>query len=191
MTNAPRRRRLLAVAAAIIAVQAVGVIAYLQLKEAREADTDVPFRYERIDGVLPLPSIELLRHDGALQPPSELRGRPVLLHFWATWCPPCREELPGLLRFARSRPGLRVIAVAVDDDWAAVGQFFDGDVPAEVVRDPSGVLVKQYGVGGLPDTYLLDRGGIARMRFAGARNWRSAAALRALDLHAPERGGTR
>lgn len=179
--------------AVIIAAQALAVFVYFRLEEAREEGREVPFRYERIDGIPPLPTVELARPNGAVFSSSELRGRPVLLHFWATWCPPCREELPGLLRLARSQPGLRVVAVTVDDDWAVVGRFFDGNVPSEVVRDPSGVLVKQYGVRGLPDTYLLDRGGAARVRFAGARNWKSATTRRALEaqISEAERGGSK
>lgn len=188
MTNTPRRRRLIAMAAAIIAAQALAVFAYYQLEEAREEGREVPFRYERIDGSPPMPTVNFVRPNGSGFSSSELRGRPVLLHFWATWCPPCREELPSLLRLARSQPGLRVVAITVDDDWAVVERFFDENVPSEVVRDPSGVLVKQYGVGGLPDTYLLDRSGIARLRFAGARNWRSATALRTLQDPASEGG---
>ena len=192
MTAPSRRRRVVAIAAAVIAAQGLAVFAYVQLEEAREDGRETPFRYERIDGSPRLPTVELVKPNGAFLSTSELRERPVLLHFWATWCPPCREELPGLLRFARSQPGLRVVAVTVDDDWAVVARFFDGDVPSEVVRDPSGALVKQYGVGGLPDTYLLDRNGAARLRFAGARNWRSATARRALDAELQQwAGGSR
>jgi thiol-disulfide isomerase/thioredoxin len=99
-------------------------------------------------------------------------GRFQLVHFWATWCPPCRKELPTLLEMAaRNRHRFQVWAITTDHDWRAVRQFIEGDVPSVVVRDPSGAASRSYGVTGLPDSYLVDPRGRIRARFSGAQNW--------------------
>lgn len=183
----PWLRRALPTLAVIAALQAIAVLVYVQVERsrggAREEDS---FRYERVGGSPRLPAVELERADGTLLRTDDLRDRRVLLHFWASWCPPCREELPGLLQLGRAEPGLQVVALSLDDDWATVRQFFGGAVPQEVLRDPSGTLVKTYEVGSLPDTYLIDRDGAAALRFGGARDWRSRAAreLLARELEA-------
>ena len=183
MTSSAPRRLVLA-GLAMVTLQTIAVIAYRQVESSRKADAGDSFRYEVLGGSPPLPTVELVRADGTTLSSRELKGGPVLLHFWATSCPPCREELPGLLALGQDQPGLRVVAIAADDDWAPVGQFFGGKIPSAVVRDPGGSLAKRYEVGALPDTYLLDAGGAARVRFNGARDW---GAPQARDLVAQER----
>lgn len=105
-----------------------------------------------------------------------------LVHFWATWCPPCRKELPTLLEMARQNRGrLDVWAVTTDREWSTVGRFFEGDLPSIVVRDPSGVGSRAYGVTSLPDSYLIDPQGRIRARFSGAQNWNAREMDRILD----------
>lgn len=184
MTAHSPRRRLVFAGVAIATLQAIAIVAYRQVESSREAHAEEPFRYEVLAGSPPLPTGELVRSDGTTLSSLELKGGPVLLHFWATSCPPCRKELPGLLALAQEQPGLRVVALAGDDDWAPVREFFGGEVPAAVVRDLSGSFAKSYEVGALPDTYLLDASGAAKVRFNGARNWRTQ---QARDLIALER----
>ncbi len=176
MTATSTRRRLLFAAVALLVLQALAVLVYRSVENGRGASSEAPFRHEVIKGGPILPEISLVRSNGTQLPARDLRGQRVLLHFWATWCPPCREELPALLRLGQEHRHLRVIAVAVDRDWATLRRFFGGTIPPDVVRDPSGLLVKHYRVGGLPDTYLLDRSGAAKVRFAGARDWRNPSA---------------
>jgi thiol-disulfide isomerase/thioredoxin len=174
---------MLIAAAAILALQVLAVAAYLQIERGRRARDRASFAYQRIESAPPLPSIPLVRADGTSLRASELRGGPVLLHFWATWCAPCRTELPGLLELARSEPGLRVVALSLDEDWPVVRRFFSDAVPPEVVRDPSGAWLGAYGVSALPDSYLIARDGGAVLRFAGARAWDGAAARELMALH--------
>jgi thiol-disulfide isomerase/thioredoxin len=110
---------------------------------------------------------------------SELRvparsGRFQLFHFWATWCPPCRAELPMLFEMARTnRRRLSVVAISTDREWRAVDRFLGRRVPPMVARDPVGASAKAFGVTNLPDSYLVGPDGRVRARFSGAQQWTS------------------
>ena len=109
-------------------------------------------------------------------------GRFQLVHFWATWCPPCLKEFPTLLEMARrNRHRLQVWAVSTDRDWATVRRFHHGDMPSIVVRDPTGEGSRTYGVSELPDSYLIGPQGRIRARFSGAQNWSAPEMDRILD----------
>ncbi|MES2639611.1 MAG: TlpA disulfide reductase family protein [Myxococcota bacterium] len=98
--------------------------------------------------------------------------RDGLLHVWATWCAPCRDELPDLLDAAREA-GVPLVAFSVDESPASVSAFFGGQVPAEVVRDPG--IAAATGVWDLPATFRVDDGRLVE-RIDGAREWSSEGA---------------
>jgi len=180
---AGRLPRLVRPALVVLLVQGLAVLVYLGVERLRASGSKESFRYERLAAGRLVPDLTLVNPDGAARRLSDLRGKTVLLHFWATWCPPCREELPGLLALGRdlSRDGgLEVVAVTLDDDWAAVRSFFGGDVPSEVVQDKSSQSTHIYDVSALPDTYLVDPDGSLAMRFGGARDWRGQMARNVL-----------
>ena len=114
----------------------------------------------------------------------------MLVHFWATWCEPCREELPELIALSRelSDTRLTLLAISEDRDWKSVQTYFDGQVPPEILWDASGEGEKLYEVSTLPDTYLVDPKGRLILRFGGARDWSSPAAKRLLrdEFNRPE-----
>lgn len=125
----------------------------------------------------PPPEADLLfeRPDRGSERLSALVGRPVVLHLWATWCEPCREELPALLTFAEQANGWHVVAAAVDDSMAALGGFEparrgDGLHPA-VVRTALGPVARQYNVAALPVTLLFDAEGRLVQRWGGPQEW--------------------
>jgi thiol-disulfide isomerase/thioredoxin len=107
---------------------------------------------------------------------GELRGKVVFLHFWATWCPPCLIELPGLLRFVEGLDKERyaLLAVCVDNERPArIGEFVQSwgtDLP--VYLDPGGSLARRYGTIRFPETYVLDPEGGVCNKVIGAGEWR-------------------
>ena len=108
---------------------------------------------------------------------------PVLVHFWATWCAPCVEELPALLAFARGEPRLRLLAISLDPHWKAVRDFFPKGVPPEVVRAQVNTDAA-YRVSSLPETFLVDDSGAIRLRMEGERDWTDPAVRRAIRAQA-------
>ena len=109
------------------------------------------------------------------------RARPLLLHIWASWCGPCRAELPSLLEFGKKGPA-EVLAVSVDDDYNAAVRFFGGQVPAEVAWDGKIVLEPGLGVRTLPATFLVDPDGVLRFRWDGMQPWTEDSARFIRDL---------
>jgi cytochrome c biogenesis protein CcmG, thiol:disulfide interchange protein DsbE len=113
----------------------------------------------------PAPDFELERLDGGMLRLSELRGRPVIVNFWASWCLPCREEFP-LFRDVRARhaaDGLEIVGI-VHDDGPAAARAFATEYGAEwpMVLDPDDVAWRAYGGQLLPITFFIDRAGIVR-----------------------------
>lgn len=164
---------------AVLATLQLGALAvYLAVERGRGGAgrggaAEPPFAAERLGAREAAPAFTAQRRDGAAVPVSWPAGRTRLVHFWGTWCEPCRRELPGLLALARATPGLELVAVAIDDDWAAIAAFFDGGaVPPEVVLPTEAAIHKRYGASTLPDSYLVDRAGQLVERYHGARDWR-------------------
>ena len=101
------------------------------------------------------------------------RGHPVFVNFWATWCPPCAEEMPSMETLAAGLEGsdIRTLAVSVDDDWAAVKRFFNQGTRLGVVLDPSRDVAKSFGTTQFPETYFVDAQGRVRHYFINKRDW--------------------
>ena len=122
---------------------------------------------------------------------ADFRGRVVVINFWATWCGPCREELPALqaLAAALGGEGLAVVAISVDWDREPVARFAEQhglEVP--VLHDPTEAIARQHLANAWPTTVVVDRAGRVAYHVAGAWNWNSPgarAALHALLSEAP------
>jgi thiol-disulfide isomerase/thioredoxin len=174
-----RPARMAVVIGVLAAFQVAAYLVYRAVERSRSPRVAaVRFEAERLRGGEAAPALAGMRADGTrvyLSWPSE---RVRLVHFWATWCEPCRTELPGLLALGRDlrSQGIDVVAVAVDDDWADVRTFFDGDVPPEVIVASDPGVHKRFGVSTLPDSYVVARDGTLAERFHGARDWRTTAA---------------
>jgi peroxiredoxin len=105
---------------------------------------------------------------------SDYQGRPVLLNFWATWCPPCRSEMPELVRAQEryGRDGLAVLGVNLQEPDGAVLEFADEfGVQFPIAIDREGELAEVWRLGGpiegIPTSYFIDRDGVVRHVFYG------------------------
>ena len=101
---------------------------------------------------------------------SELRGKVVVLNFWATWCAPCVEELPSLVNLQQRmrNKGITVLAVSVDQDEGLYRRFVqDHNVNLLTVRDANQKSNNLYGTFKFPETYIIDRNGVMRRKFIG------------------------
>ena len=105
----------------------------------------------------------------------DYRGKLVILNFWATWCVPCVEEMPSLVRLQKEMgPKVTVLAVSIDEDEAAYHRFLrQYNVDLLTVRDPAQKASEVYGTTGWPETFIIDSSGTIRRKFAGPANWTS------------------
>lgn len=107
------------------------------------------------------------------------RGKWVVLNFWATWCAPCRKEMPSLDRLAVAMPEIAVVPVATGrNDVAMIEKFYAeaGVTALPVLRDPKSALARQMGVMGLPVTVIVNPAGEEVARLIGDAEWDSGAA---------------
>ena len=101
-----------------------------------------------------------------------LRGKPVLVSFFATWCPPCVEEAPSLEVLAgRLGDKAKVLMVSVDEDFDALKKFYAKGSLATVVRDESKQVPLSFGTSKYPESFLLDASGRVRYAFINQRDW--------------------
>lgn len=116
---------------------------------------------------------------------SDFKGTVVLLNFWATWCPPCREEMPSLEEVFQTNKdkGFVVLGISRDEKGKeAVGPFMkEYGLTFPVLLDPELQVFNQYFVRGIPVTYLLDRQGRVAGMYPGAADWSSAKVQALLD----------
>jgi len=121
----------------------------------------------------PLPDFQLPDAAGRTVSLSQQRGHPVMLNFWATWCPPCVDEVPSLEDLARRLDGtdMRPLAVSVDDDWDKIRRFFAKGSKMGVLLDTSHEVPKKFGTEKFPETFLIDAAGRVRYYFINKRDW--------------------
>lgn len=108
---------------------------------------------------------------------SQLRGKVVLLNFWATWCGPCRVEMPAMEQLYRTLPRkeFEILAVSTDPQGAAVTRPFQREMgfTFPILHDSEYRVGLTYGARTIPITFMVDRRGIVRQKIFGARDWDS------------------
>ncbi len=124
------------------------------------------------------PGFELPDRQGRIHQLSEYHGQVVFLNFWASFCEPCRREMPSMESLVRQyeSQGLTMVAVSLDSDWSEVDRFMAAFLPGQrsamtVLLDSSESLAQTYGTELIPETYIIDREGRIVARFAGDYDW--------------------
>ena len=109
---------------------------------------------------------------------ADYRGQVVLLNIWATWCQPCRVEMPGMQRLHEQlgREGLKVVAVSIDEAGPEIVREFAREhaLTFDILLDPSRAIERIYQTTGVPESFVLNRGGTIVKKVIGAAEWDSA-----------------
>lgn len=127
-----------------------------------------------IPGKVMAPDFELVDTEGRTHRLSDYRGRTVIINFWTTWCPPCREEIPSMNRAWKSLQQNDVIMLGInmgeDEDTIFI---FTADYPADfpLLLDRDGEVIAEWPVKGLPTTYVVAPDGHIAYRAIGGREW--------------------
>lgn len=134
----------------------------------------------------PAPNFQLRDMNDRLVSLSDLRGKVVLLNFWATWCGPCRVEMPAMEQLYRmfSRKDFEILAVSTDAQGAVITRPFQQEnrLTFPILHDPDYRVGLNYGARSLPMTFLIDRQGIIRHQVFGARDWEAPEAQQLVQM---------
>jgi thiol-disulfide isomerase/thioredoxin len=115
---------------------------------------------------------------------SSYKGKVVILNFWATWCPPCRSEMPSMETLYQhfKNQGLQILAVDMSEERDVVQQFVRSNrYTFPVLLDIDGKVGSQYGISAIPTTYILDREGKIIGRIVGSIRWDNPKVITAFE----------
>ena len=122
----------------------------------------------------PAPELDLRDMDGTRHRMSDYRGRVVIVNFWATWCPPCREEMPSMQRAYEQlrEEGIQMLAINIGEDEDTVFAF-TANYPVEfpLLLDLDSATIRSWPVKGLPTTFVVDPQGRLAYQAIGDREW--------------------
>jgi thiol-disulfide isomerase/thioredoxin len=155
------------------------LICCLLMFSAQAAERQQPklgYRLTAVSKPIPAPDFTLEDMDAKKFSFKDYRGKVILLNFWATWCPPCRREMPSMERLHQKFKGKDFIVLAVnqmeeaDHVFAYTGEL-EVDPTFTILFDKDSAVSRAYGVQGLPTTYLIDKKGNIRFRAIGGREF--------------------
>lgn len=116
---------------------------------------------------------------------ADFKGKVVMLNFWATWCPPCREEIPSMMKLNAAMAGkpFKMIAVSIDEGGKpAIESFFkESGFSLPTYTDASGAAAKAYGITGVPETFIIDKQGVLVKKVVGGAPWNSPEVMAFLE----------
>lgn len=134
----------------------------------------VPQTLPKIEQPFVAPDFTLAGENGKTYHLADYRGQVVVINFWATWCPPCRQEMPSMERMWHKikGKGVTVLAINVGENADIIFEFL-GQYPLTfpIPMDLDGTVIQQYPVTGLPTTYIVNPQGMVTHRAVGSREW--------------------
>ena len=120
------------------------------------------------------PEFLLRDMDEKIKERDDYKGKPVIINFWATWCPPCREELPSMNRAWEKikDEGIEMLAINIGEDEETISTFTkDFPIDFTILLDESSEEISNWSIRGLPTTFILDPQGHVIYRAVGGREW--------------------
>ena len=124
----------------------------------------------------PAPKFDTIDLKGDVWSLSKLKGKVVFVNFWATWCPPCREEMPSMQRLYTMLPKdkFEMIALYNKDNPELVKNFIAKlGITLPILDDQQNIIGQRYGLTGLPETFIVDKQGVIREKYIGPAQWDS------------------
>ena len=172
--------------AAFAGVAIVAAAAGMYVHEWNVRNSPLPFA--RLSAPKSVPELKLADASGRARTLADFRGKVVLLNIWATWCAPCREEMPALDRVQQKLggPGFEVLALSIDTGGApAVKRFYDeiGVRSLAVYADPTMRATAALGAMGVPTTLLIDEQGREIGRHTGPAQWDGPEVVQKIERH--------
>lgn len=162
----------------VILVLGLGIIFF-----SVSRDRDGKDRPKAVIG-LNAPGLSLKDASGNALNPGELKDTVVFINFWASWCQPCRDEMPsiqGLYDHFKENKKFRVITVLYNDAYESAARYLkENNLDLPVLIDGGGKSAKAYGITGVPETYIIDKKGILIKKFTGPAEWNSPKIVSAL-----------
>jgi thiol-disulfide isomerase/thioredoxin len=131
------------------------------------------------------PELPIFERDGKRIDLSKEKGRLLVVHFWATWCPPCVEEIPALSKFwdqYRGRSDIVLFAISVNKDWKTIDEFTAKNPNRlPIYQDPNAATAARFGTTQYPETYIVNKAGRVLYRIQGGVEWSNAEIKQRID----------
>lgn len=159
----------------IFAVALVAIVALVALFESMQSA-----RAKEVRVGAPAPEFTLRTTDGRTVSLADYKGKVVLVNIWATWCPPCRQEIPSMVNLSNEMKGkdFEILAVSIDDRdlpnaLLSFAQEYKMGFP--ILMDTDKQVAVAYKTTGVPESFLVDRDGIIQKKVIGGDDWSSSA----------------
>lgn len=195
-----RRGQLIVGSAALLVIAATWVVFYAaaefpttrpdskSVTIAQSGGASDTFAFSFFDQPRPVPELRFIDGDGRMRTLADFKGKAVLLNLWATWCAPCRKEMPSLDRLQADQGLSQLVVLPLSLDrqgLPAVRKFYDelGLRSIGIFLDQSGATASKVNAGGLPTTLFIDREGREIGRKAGPAEWDSAEVVMLVREH--------